>query len=117
AIFTELERGVLEPSGHARGPWDPNAMHGGGPAALLARAIERLEAPGPMLLSRITIEFLAPVPLAPVEVSAEVVRPGRRLQLAEATLSSGGIDVLRARAVRIRREPVDVPATAIPGSR
>lgn len=112
-----LEEDRLVPTGHARGPWDPQAQHGGGPAALLARAIERLEAPGPMLLARLTIEFLGAVPMQPLTVAAEVVRPGKRLQLAEATLSCDGTDILRARAVRLRREPVAVPGSAIPGPR
>lgn len=116
AIY-RLENGAFVPSGHARGPWDPEAQHGGGPAALLARAVEHLEAPGPMLLARITIEFLAAVPLAPVEVGAAIVRPGKRLQFAEATLSAGGRDILRARAVRVRREPVNVPPEALRGPR
>ena len=62
----------LSPADRENLPWDPEAMHGGAPAALLARAVERLEAPAAMLLARITIEFLGPVPLAPVEVTAEV---------------------------------------------
>jgi hypothetical protein len=115
AVFAEREEGVFVPSGHARGPWDPQAMHGGAPAALLVRAVERLEAPGPMLLSRITIEFLAPVPLEPVRVAAEIVRPGKRLQLAEATLlGEDGTPILRARAVRTRREAVEIPEAALP---
>ena len=28
----------------SRGPWDPNALHGGAPAALLMREFERLPA-------------------------------------------------------------------------
>lgn len=112
-----LEGDQLVPTGHARGPWDPQAQHGGGPAALVARAVERLEAPGPMLLARLTIEFLGAVPLAPLDVRAEIVRPGKRLQLAEATLSCDGNDILKARAVRLRREPVAVPEGAIRGPR
>lgn len=96
-------------TGHARGPWDPGAQHGGAPVALLARAIEALDAPVPMGVARLTVEFLGSVPLGPVTVAAQVVRPGRRLQLAEAAMRAGGRDVLRARAVRLRREPVAVP--------
>lgn len=116
AIFTELD-GVYVPSGHARGPWDAESQHGGAPTALIARAIERLESPGPMLLARLTVEFLGAVPLAPLQVHAEVVRPGKRLQLVEATVASEGTVLCRARAVRLRREPVDVPAGAVRPSR
>ncbi len=51
----------------ARGPWDPNAQHGGAPAALMARAIERHE-PGPAShVARLTIELLRPVPIGPLD--------------------------------------------------
>lgn len=116
AIYTPRD-GLFVPSEHARGPWDPEAQHGGAPAALMARAAEALDAPGPMLLTRLTVEFLGAVPMEPLEVHAEVVRPGRRLQLAEVSLSSDGREHCRARAVRVRREPVPVPAGALPVAR
>jgi hypothetical protein len=31
------------PTEHARGPWDPQALHGGAPAALMTTAFERVE--------------------------------------------------------------------------
>lgn len=116
AVYT-LEGDRYVPSGHARGPWDAGAQHGGPMAALLVRAVEALESPGPMLLARLTIEFLGAVPLAPMEVHAHIVRPGRRFQLAEATVAAEGREVCRARAVRLRREPVAVPEAAIPAAR
>jgi hypothetical protein len=106
------EGGGFVPTGHARSPWDPAQQHGGGPAALIARAIERLESPAPMLLARLTIDFLGAVPLAPLTVEARVVRPGRRLQIAEAMLASNGTTVCRARGVLLRRAPVSIPEAA-----
>jgi len=112
-LFTTGADGTFVPSGHARGPWDPDAMHGGAPGALLAREIERAEAPGPMLLSRLSMEFVRAVPMAPLTVETRVVRPGRKLQLVEAVVRAGGEDVLWARATRLRREAVAVPEGAI----
>jgi hypothetical protein len=43
--------GRFEPTEHARGPWDPRALHGGAPAALITSAFERME-PGSELRSR-----------------------------------------------------------------
>jgi hypothetical protein len=40
SIFIPVEGGRYEPTEHARGPWDPRALHGGAPAALIARAFE-----------------------------------------------------------------------------
>jgi Acyl-CoA thioesterase N-terminal domain len=49
----------------ARGPWDPGALHGGAPAALLMREFARLPSPDGLLLSRVTYEFMRPVPVGP----------------------------------------------------
>lgn len=119
AVFT-TDGDRFVPSGHARGPWDAGSQHGGAPGALIARAVERLEHPDPahpMLLVRMTVEFLGAVPLAPLEVRAEVVKPGKRLQLVEAELAAGGKVLCRARAVRLRREALALPDRAVPGPR
>lgn len=88
----------------ARGPWDPGAQHGGAPAALLVRAFERLPGGEQLILARVTYELLRPVPLGALEVRAEVVRPGRRVQLLEASLrTEDGVEVMRARALKVQR--------------
>ncbi|QEC49086.1 thioesterase family protein [Baekduia soli] len=108
AIFTP-DGDALIPSEHARGPWDPGAMHGGAPCALLARAVERLPTAVPMRCVRLSVEFAAAVPLAPVTVSATLRRGGRRLGLADATLRAGDTEVLRATATLLRTGAVDLP--------
>jgi hypothetical protein len=104
----------------ARGPWDRNAQHGGAPAALLARAFEALEAPPGLITARITYEFVRPVPLGELEVRAEVVRPGRRVQLLEASvLAPEGTVLVRARALQVQPAstgtPTSPPEPAPPG--
>jgi hypothetical protein len=94
------------PTGHARGPWDPGALHGGAPAALVAEAVQE----DSFMVVRLSFEFLGPVPLAPLTLHTELVRPGRRLQLVEALLAADGRPVLRGRAVRLRRGDVALPA-------
>lgn len=94
------EREVFVPSAHARGPWDPQAMHGGAPTALIAQHLNELASGA--RLARLTFEFLGPVPLAPVRVATAVVKPGRNFQLLEATLSDTvGRPLLLARAVAL----------------
>jgi hypothetical protein len=110
------EREVFIPSAHARGPWDPGAMHGGAPTALLAQHLDALA--GGARLARLTFEFLGPVPLAPVRVATAVVKPGRNFQLLEATLSDTvGRPLVLARAVALAPGEVDgLPAeAAMPG--
>jgi hypothetical protein len=109
-VFTR-NRDTFVPSAHARGPWDPAQQHGGAPSALLARAIEAL-VPG-LRLARLTVEFHGPVPLAPVTVAAAIVRPGRRLALAEAELRAGERVACRARGVLLRRGEATPSAGAL----
>lgn len=102
------------PTELTRGPWNPNAMHGGAPAALLGRAIERFE-PGPAShVARLTIELLRPVPLTPLRATTRMVRPGKKVQLVEASLFEGEREVVRATGLRLRVAPVDLPSGVAP---
>jgi hypothetical protein len=93
----------------ARGPWDPNAQHGGAPSALLARAIERHEPDPNMQVARLTVELLRPVPLGHIDVGTRTLRPGKKVQLIEASLHAGGKEVARAVGLRIREKPLELP--------
>ena len=98
------------PSELTRGPWDPDAQHAGPPAALLGRAVERCEPRDGMQVGRITLEILRPVPLGPLETACRVVRPGRSVELLEASLSGPDGEVMRATAWRLRPSDVELPA-------
>ena len=101
AVFTARD-GRFVAGARARGPWDPGAPQGGAPAALLMRAFERLDGAGGLVLARVTYEFLRPVPLGELSVEAAVSRPGRRVQLLEGAITtSDGVEVVRARALRV----------------
>ena len=92
-----------------RGPWDPGAQHAGPPAALLGREIERVDGSDGFQVGRVVFEILKPVPIGGVRVEAEVVRPGRSVQLVEATLSNDDGELVRARAWRLRTAELDLP--------
>lgn len=103
-------------TGWTRGPWGADAQHAGPPAALLGRAIEALEPAGELVVARFTMEVLRPVPVVPLRVEARVVRPGRRVQLAEARLHADedGTEIARATAWRIRpADDLDIPEVAL----
>jgi hypothetical protein len=73
------------------GPWGSDSQHGGPPAALLARAIERLARDGSdRVPGRFTMELLGPVPVGPLRVESSVVRPGRSVEMCEATAYDEG---------------------------
>jgi acyl-CoA thioesterase len=91
------------------GPWDPNALHGGATSALMARAVESLEPGADMFVARMTAEFLRPVPIQPLAVTTSMLRPGNRVQLVGVSVTSDGVEVARATALRIRQKPVEIP--------
>lgn len=85
----------------ASGPWDRNAQIGGAPAALLARAFERVPASEGLILARLTYDFIRPAPIGAIEIRTEVVREGRRIQLLDGAMLADGVEVVRARALRV----------------
>ena len=101
------------PSEYTAGPWDDRLQHGGAPTALIALAAERLVPREPMQVMRITVDLLRPVPIAPLQIRAEVVREGRKIQLCAVTLLHEKVVVVRASVLKIRRAQFDLPPTAI----
>lgn len=91
------------------GPWSPDAQHGGPPAALLAGVIEGTPSDVEMMVARVTVELLRPVPLDLLSVTTEVVGPGRRVQLVGASMSHGDQEVTRALGLKIRLADLDLP--------
>ena len=108
--FYELDGDSARPSELTRGPWDSGSQHAGPPAALLGRALERLPRPDdrPMRVGRVTYEVLRPVPISDLRVEAAIERDGKRVQMLRASLFAGDDEVMRARAWRLRTEPVDL---------
>lgn len=100
---------------HTTGPWDARAQHGGPPSALLGRAMRHCAPRGDMIIARFTCEILGPIPVGELTVRAQVARPGRKVELLEATASAGGREVARASAWRVLRSTSQlVPSRAAP---
>lgn len=92
------------PSDLAGGPWNPAHQHGGAVSGLLTRALDRIEAPVPMRLVRITVEMFRGVPLRPLRIETRTTRAGKRIQSVEADLFDGELQVARATGLRIRMD-------------
>lgn len=113
SIFTLDEQGHYLPTAYARGPWDPGALHGGAPAALIGASLESM--PEVQLpFARLSFSFLRPIPMAALGLSTRVTRPGRRVQELEAELSCEGKLVCRARALTILPAPERLPELTVP---
>lgn len=109
SLFIPAADGRVTPTEHARGPWDPRALHGGAPAALIARAFARMEPGAELPIARLGFEFLKPIPFAELEVATKIVRNGRRVQELAAELRVGEETIGRASALRIQAVPEGLP--------
>jgi hypothetical protein len=109
SLFIPSPNGHVEPTEHARGPWDPRALHGGAPAALIARAFERVQPGAELQIARLGFEFLKPIPFAELEIRTSIVRNGRRVQELAADLLAGEETIGRASALRIQAVPTGLP--------
>lgn len=95
------------------GPWDRKLQHGGALGALAVTLLE--EAGGDEHGSvRLTMELLRPLRVAPLDVDVREVRSGRRLQVLEADVRSGGELMARSALMRIRPTDVELPEGAGP---
>jgi hypothetical protein len=113
AIF--IRKGnVFEPTELARGPWDPNAQHGGAPAALIAGELERVGGDWPF--ARIALHLMKPVPLKPLTMTTEVVREGRRARRIRVDLQAGDDHLCLAFALQLRPGDEPVPEAPLCGS-
>jgi hypothetical protein len=111
ALFAPLGNDRYLPTDLARGPWSPDALHGGPVAALLAGAAEGLL--DGLHPARVTVELLRPAPIAPLTVTTAVARPGRKVRLVAAEVATeDGTKVASATVLGIRRDDVAVPEGA-----
>lgn len=109
-LYEDLGGGRFAPSRLTRTGWNDTDQHGGPPSALLARAVERTDLPAPMRPARISFHLLRGIPIAPLRVSTEVSRPGKRVAVIDGRLTTDdGTLVATAHAQMIRTEPVSVP--------
>jgi hypothetical protein len=110
------------PTGHVQGAWNEHEQHMSPVAGLLAHAVLAHEPRPDLQLARVGYDILGMIPLAPGRVTVRTVRPGRTVELVEATLAVDGRDVVRATAWRLSRhdtaaiagggpEPMPAPRT------
>lgn len=106
------------PTGLSRGPWDPNAQHGGAPAGLLAQVAAAAVDDPQFFLARLTFELTRPIPIAALKVQVESGR-GRTVRRLTLVIEHDGKPVGRATALFLRESTLDLPtqddARLLPG--
>ncbi|MGP0028602.1 MAG: thioesterase family protein [Streptosporangiaceae bacterium] len=105
AYYLPLGDGHFEPTEATTSPWDAGAQHGGPPTALLASCLDDAFGRPGLRVARISMDFLGPVSRATSSVQTELLRPGRRTQLSEASLWAGERRVAVARVWHLATGP------------
>lgn len=106
AYFERLDEHRFLATDDVSGAWDVEHQHIAPALGLLAHAVEqdrdrrRDDALG---VGRLCYEILGTVPVDVVEVAVSVLRPGRTIELLEASLRHAGRDVVRLRAWLLQR--------------
>lgn len=112
AVFAQ-DGALWQPSVLSRGPWDARAQHGGAPCALLVHLAERALPDPAWQLSRLSVELIKPVPVAPLS-SRQDVHPGRSTTRMTIELLADEVLVARAHALLVRGQPFALPS-GLPG--
>src|SRR5690625_3719165 len=86
AFYLPIAENEFDSTAATTSPWDETMQHGGPPAALLARAVERVRPDEDMPIGRISIDMLGPIPQGRIRTEAQILRPGKRIELIEAKL-------------------------------
>ncbi|AKT52527.1 thioesterase [Arsenicicoccus sp. oral taxon 190] len=84
--YAALGEGRYQPTLHAQGAWNDWEQHMAPASGLLVHALEQHEVRADMQLARITFEILGVIPAAEVRIECRTVRPGRTIELVEATM-------------------------------
>ncbi|MEU6809348.1 thioesterase family protein [Streptomyces sp. NPDC046831] len=111
SLFTEAD-GVWLPSPTAAGPWGADRLHGGAVAALMGHHAQRALGAG-RALTRLSTDFLGPLPALPLQVRTHTLRAGRSFGLVDVRVSADGTEIARSSALGVRA--AELPLPGLPG--
>jgi hypothetical protein len=103
SFYEPLGDGRYSATRATESPWDRRLQHGSPPTALLVHEIERAYPRADVRVARINAEFLGPIPRDTARIRTAIARPGKRIEMLEATLldERSGRDVATVRVWRI----------------
>ncbi|MHC8420240.1 thioesterase family protein [Streptomyces sp. NB004] len=114
SYYERIDEHRYKPTPHAGGAWSTAEQHFSPLGGLIVHAVDRHLAGregAAMSLSRISFDILGRPALDECEIRVETVRPGRTIELVEATVLIAGRSVTRARAWLL----ADVDTSAVAG--
>ncbi|WP_153392953.1 thioesterase family protein [Ornithinicoccus halotolerans] len=99
-----------QPTIHAQGAWRDIEQHMAPVSGLLVHAIESHDPREDLQLGRVSFDILGIIHAEETTVETRTLRPGRTIELVEATASTQGRPVVRARAWRLARQDTSAVA-------
>lgn len=125
AYYVRLGGSRFRSTVHAQGAWNTSEQHMGAAAGLLAHAVAFDHPRTDVLPVRFSYDILGLIPGGEVEVTTRMVRPGRTIELVEASMSHAGRSCIRLSVWRLvrgetsgaagtHREPLPAVAETVP---
>lgn len=118
AYFERVGDSAFRATGHVSGAWRTDEQHIAPALGLLAHAVERdrdARRSDGLVIGRLSYDILGTIPVDVVDTAVRVVRPGRTIELVEATLGHHGRAAVLVRAWLMRPgDTTDLEATSLP---
>lgn len=118
AYFQRIGESLFRPTSHVSGAWNAADQHIAPALGLLAHAVERdrdARRSDGLVIGRLSYDLLGTVPVEEVEVAVRVLRPGRTVELVEASLAHNGRAGVLLRAWLMQaRDTAHLQATSLP---
>jgi Thioesterase-like superfamily len=118
AYFERIGDSAFGATTDVSGAWDPSDQHIAPALGLLAHVVEcdrDARRTDGLVIGRLSYDILGTIPVDVVDAAVRVLRPGRTIELVEATLRHGGRDAVLLRAWLMRPgDTTDLQATALP---
>ncbi|MBS9374701.1 thioesterase family protein [Rhodococcus sp. B50] len=108
SYFERLGPTSFRATEHVGGAWNEAEQHIAPALGLIAHVIETdrdARRDEKLVIGRLSYDILGTVPVGPVVTTVEVLRPGRTIELVEATLAYDGRAIVRARAWLMQTRP------------
>ena len=118
AYFERVGRSAFRATEHVGGAWNTDEQHVAPALGLLVHAVELdrdARRDDGLVVARLSFDILGTIPIDVVDAAVRVVRPGRTIELVEATLTHGGRVAVVLRAWLMQpRDTAHLHAAAFP---
>ena len=117
SYFELIEANRYRPTQHAGGAWADDELHLAPVSGAVVDAVDRFLAGRPprhLSISRLSFDVLGKLPATDFDVAVTFLRPGRTIELLEATVIAAGRSVLQARIWLLANQDTSAVAGGLP---